>query len=88
MLNIMDIKQKHVWYNIKWFKRMAPAYDFVEIFVAALRKKVAKRVHKQKAKILDMTCGTGNQSIAFANQNHSVVGVDLSPDMLHYLDPA
>ena len=84
MLNIMDIKKQHAWYNIKWFKRMAPVYDFVEIFVASLRKKVAKRIHKQKAKILDMACGTGNQSIAFANKNHSVVGVDLSPDMLRY----
>src|SRR3989338_8378475 len=84
MLNTMDIKQKHAWYNVKWFKRMASVYDFVEIFVASLRKKVAKKVKGEKVKILDMACGTGNQSIAFANLHHSVVGVDLSPDMLRY----
>lgn len=80
----MDIIDKHKQYNTQWFRRAAPFYDFVEIFVASLRKKVAKKVRKNRAKVLDMACGTGNQSMAFANLNHSVVGVDLSPDMLRY----
>lgn len=84
MITIMDIKQQHTRYSVEWFKRLAPVYDLVEIFVASLRKKVAKKVNKQKAKILDVACGTGNQSIAFANHNHRVVGIDLSPDMLRY----
>ena len=32
--------------------------------------------------VLDVACGTGEQSIAFAHAGASVTGVDLSPDML------
>ena len=80
----MNIQEKHKWYNIKWFKRMAPFYDYVEIFVIGLRKKVAQKIKCSDAKILDMACGTGNQSVAFAKKGFSVVGIDLSPDMLRY----
>lgn len=82
----MDIQEKHKWYNAKFFKRVAPAYDYVEFIIAGLRKQVAQKITVQKAKILDMACGTGNQSIAFAKNGHSVIGVDLSPDMLKYAE--
>lgn len=80
----MNIKEKHKWYNVKWFKQMAPVYDWIEFLVSGLRKSVAKKIKLKNAKILDMACGTGNQSIAFANRGHNVVGIDLSPDMLRY----
>ncbi|MBM4402557.1 MAG: class I SAM-dependent methyltransferase [Candidatus Cloacimonetes bacterium] len=78
-----NIAEQHRWHNIRWFRRMAPVYDSVEIFVAHIREKTAQEIELPKdAKILDMACGTGSQSIAFAKHRFSVVGVDLSPDML------
>lgn len=78
-----NIAEQHKWYNIRWFRRMAPIYDLVEFFVAHIREKTAQEVNLPKdAKILDMACGTGSQSIAFAKRGFSVVGVDLSPDMI------
>lgn len=78
-----NIAEQHKWYNVRWFRRMAPVYDLVEFFVAHLREKVAEEVNLPKgAKILDIACGTGSQSIAFAKRGFSIVLVDLSPDML------
>lgn len=81
-MNIQAIREKHKWYNVNWFKTMAPVYDVVEFVIAPLREKVAQRVVFPKAMILDLACGTGNQSFAFARHGHSVVGIDLSPHML------
>jgi ubiquinone/menaquinone biosynthesis C-methylase UbiE len=51
--------------------------------VGHIRKKVVSESSlPQGARVLDMACGTGAQSIAFAKRGFSVVGVDLSPDML------
>lgn len=80
----MKIEKLHKYYNTKWFSRMAPIYDYVEFFILGLRKNVAGRVNKANAKILDVACGTGNQSIAFARNGFSVIGIDLSPHMLKY----
>jgi len=78
-----NIAEQHEWHNVRWFRMMAPVYDVVEFFVAHIRKRVVTEAHLPKgAKILDMACGTGSQSIAFAKRGFSVVGVDLSPDML------
>ena len=56
---------------------------YIEFFVAHIREHVAALIDLPKgSKILDMACGTGAQSIAFAKRSFSVVGVDLSPDML------
>ena len=79
----MDPRAKHTWYNNLWFKRMAPIYDYVEVFVAHVRREVAQLPDPEgEANILDLACGTGNQSIAFAKAGFDVTGVDLSPDML------
>ena len=80
----MNIKEKHKRYNVNFFKRIAPIYNYAVIPVAHLRVKVANKIKKPNARILDMACGTGSQSIAFAKRGFSVVGVDLSPDMLRY----
>ena len=79
----MDIKERHKRYDIRLFKRLAPVYDYVEFFIGHIRNKVANKVKGNK-RILDAACGTGNQSIAFAKKGFSVVGIDLSPDMLRY----
>lgn len=81
--NFRDTAEKHEWHNRRWFKRMAPVYDIVEVLVSRIRKKVAGETGLPRgSKVLDMACGTGAQSIAFAERGFSVVGVDLSPDML------
>lgn len=78
----MDINQSHQQYNAQFFKRFAPVYDHIEILMGRLRNKVANKITKPHAKILDVACGTGAQSIAFAKKGHSVIGIDLSEDML------
>ena len=81
--NLRDIAKQHEWHNVRWFRRMAPVYDFAEIFARHLREKVVSDSGLSPgAKVFDMACGTGAQSIAFAKHGFSVVGVDLSPDML------
>lgn len=79
---IQNIAEQHEWYNVRWFKRMAPVYDWVEFLVASIRTRAAEVNLPKGSKVLDMACGTGAQSIAFAKKGFSVVGVDLSPDML------
>lgn len=81
--NLRDIAKQHKWHNVRWFRRMAPVYDIVEVFARHIREKVVSDSGLARgAKVLDMACGTGAQSIAFAERGFSVVGVDLSPDML------
>lgn len=74
--------KNHEWYNARWFKRMAVIYDLIEPFAKKIRTDVANIALPKGSKILDMACGTGSQSIAFAQNGHEVVGVDLSPHML------
>lgn len=76
------IAEQHKRYNARLFKKMAPIYDYVEFFVSHIREEVARIDLPRGSKILDAACGTGAQSIAFAKKGFSVVGVDLSPDML------
>ena len=78
----MPLNQSHQQYNTKFFKRFAPVYDHIEILMGRLRNKVVDKITKPNTKILDIACGTGAQSIAFAKKGHSVIGIDLSEDML------
>lgn len=81
--NLRGVAERHEWHNVRWFRRMAPIYDFVEVFVAHIRRKVVECSGLPRgARVLDTACGTGAQSIAFAERGFSVVCVDLSPDML------
>lgn len=81
--DLHEIARKHKGHNVRWFRRMAPVYDVVEVFARHIREKVVSDSGlSHGAKVLDMACGTGAQSIAFAKHGFSVVGVDLSPDML------
>ncbi len=78
MVNTKD----HADYNNAHFKLWAPIYRFIEIFVNKMRKKVVKLVGKSPKKILDVACGPGPQTYQLAKAGHSVIGIDLSPDML------
>lgn len=78
------IEEKHKKYNNRLFKHIAPFYDYMGIILTPLRKKVAGMIKDKNSKVLDMACGTGEQSIAFAKSGFSTIGIDLSPDMLRY----
>ena len=78
----MNLVEKHKRYNVKLFRRVAPIYDYIEFVVRPLNIKAAKKVWSGNANVLDVACGTGSQALAFAKRGFSVVGIDLSPDML------
>ena len=79
-----SIEQNHEWYNAKFFEKWAPVYDTVGILIAKLRKEAASKVSNENTRVLDVACGTGAQTLAFANRGLSVVGIDLSHDMLKH----
>jgi ubiquinone/menaquinone biosynthesis C-methylase UbiE len=46
------------------------------------RLALAGRIPDEKLEILDVCCGSGNGALGVARSNHSITGVDVSPDML------
>jgi demethylmenaquinone methyltransferase/2-methoxy-6-polyprenyl-1,4-benzoquinol methylase len=78
----MTNTKEHADYTIAHFKWWAPFYRFIEIFVNRMRKRVVRLVGKSPKKILDVACGPGPQTYQLAKAGHSVIGIDLSPDML------
>ncbi len=80
----MDINKEHSHYNNAHFKRLAPVYGFIELFVKDVRKGVVQSIGKEPKRVLDVACGPGVQTRAIAEAGHSVIGIDLSPDMLRY----
>ena len=81
--DIVSIR-KHKRYDLRLFKKYAPFYDYVEFIIGPLRDKVADKISRKNLKILDVACGTGSQTIALAKKGHTVVGIDISPDLLSY----
>lgn len=69
-----------MWFN-KWFNE-----DYLKLYSHRSMEEAFDQVHalaklldlKKSASILDLACGTGRHSIAFAEMGYSVVGVDLS----------
>lgn len=80
----MDVYKEHSSYNNAHFKWLAPFYGFIELFVKDVRKGVVNSIGDGPKKILDVACGPGVQTRAMAKAGHSVIGIDLSPDMLSY----
>lgn len=80
----MDINKEHSHYNNAHFKRLAPVYGFIELFVKDVRKGVVQSIGNEPKRVLDVACGPGVQTRAIAEAGHSVIGIDLSPDMLRY----
>lgn len=72
----------HKEYNNRLFKKLAPYYDASIFFLPYLRKRIASIQLPKNARILDVACGTGSQSIAFAKKDYNVTGLDISPEML------
>jgi ubiquinone/menaquinone biosynthesis C-methylase UbiE len=70
-------------YNDAFFGRYAPVYDYIVAPLSRLRRDVvAVSGARPGQTVLDVACGTGEQTLAFARAGCSVVGVDLSADML------
>ena len=79
----MRMVNKYDWYNEQWFQTMGPLYDVMEIFVRHIRTDVVKDSGLRRgSSVIDLACGTGAQSIAFAKNGFPTVGVDLSPYMV------
>lgn len=74
--------EKYKKYNSKLFKKYANIYDYIDLIIGHVRKKTANKVNGRNLKIIDVACGTGSQSIAFAKKGFEVTGIDLSKDML------
>ncbi len=73
----------HTEINNRFFKRFAPIYDLLVFPIRSFRKRVAEASGATgQLSILDVACGTGEQSIAFADAGATVTGIDLSPDMM------
>lgn len=71
------------------YKMLYKVYDLMDIILFSSnksnpRKGLADQLTNEHIKILDVCCGTGNSSIAigFKNSNNTIVGIDLSKDML------
>lgn len=77
------MNEDYYLYTKKLFKRWAPLYNLMELFIAPVRLQVVELIHGQQGlKILDVATGTGKQAFAFAKKGYDVVGIDLSEDML------
>jgi len=71
-------------YVKEWFAKWAPVYDFTDVFVSGIRKKVLEFTDAHEgSRILDVGTGTGKQAFEYAKRGYDVVGIDLSEDMLN-----
>lgn len=76
--------EDHQQYTRTFFKRILPRYDLYVTPLRPLRRKiVALSQASRGTKVLDLACGTGEQSIAFAKAGCTVIGIDLSEAMLN-----
>lgn len=73
--------EQHKIYNNALFKRYVSYYDTVDIVIGGLRDRIAKELRGEQ-RVLDAACGTGSLSVLLAKNGASVVGADISPDML------
>lgn len=71
------------------YKILSKAYDLMDLIIFSNensnpRKGLASKLPNDRLRVLDVCCGTGNSAIAIAkkNDNNTVIGIDLSSDML------
>jgi len=77
--------------NIKVHQKEAEIFEIIhpELFSPEEQRKnifdidfMISRIEKKSPLVLDIGCGTGNQSLKFYERNCQVTGVDISKDML------
>ncbi|MEW6035141.1 MAG: class I SAM-dependent methyltransferase [Candidatus Micrarchaeota archaeon] len=80
-----QVSEDEEYYSLvkRAFRLLAPIYDFITILLSCVRGTVVEFTDaKVGSAILDVGTGTGAQAFAFAKKGYSVVGVDISEDML------
>ena len=69
-------------YNDKLFSRWAPIYDGFELILSGIRKKNVEQINPSGKSVLDVATGTGSLAIELGKKARSVIGIDLSDEML------
>jgi ubiquinone/menaquinone biosynthesis C-methylase UbiE len=69
-------------YNNRLFARWAPIYDGFEVALAGVRRSIVHQMDCTGRTVLDVATGTGSLAIALSPTAKSVVGIDLSAEML------
>ncbi len=71
------------------YKVLSKVYDLMDLIIfpdakSNPRKGLSNHLPNEQIRVLDVCCGTGNSSIAICkkNTNNSVIGIDMSSDML------
>jgi len=64
------------------FARWAPIYDGFEVALAGVRRSIVRQMDCTGRTVLDVATGTGSLAIALSPMAKSVVGIDLSAEML------
>lgn len=72
--------------STKIYERLSHVYDldwgkFAGQYVSLISQLLNER-GINRAKILDLACGTGNLAVELANRSHLVHGIDISPQMI------
>lgn len=71
------------------YKVISKVYDLMDLIIfpdakSNPRKGLSNHLPNEQVRVLDVCCGTGNSSIAICkkNTNNTVIGIDMSRDML------
>lgn len=76
-------KNKEYYHYIKKYGKRASIYDLFTFHIRGIRGKVVDIVELEEGStVLDVCTGTGAQALAFSKRGYSVIGIDLSEDML------
>lgn len=76
-----ELVEEHTHENAAIFKKVAWFYDLTELALRKVHRVIAKEL-KDSPYILDVACGTGTQALQLASDGHTVVGIDISKEML------
>ena len=72
--------------NLNIYERLSQVYDLdwgeFSLQYIGMIEKLIKTRHIDRAKILDLACGTGTLIIELARRGHSCYGIDRSPEMI------
>ncbi|MGM5470921.1 class I SAM-dependent DNA methyltransferase [Flavobacteriaceae bacterium LMO-SS05] len=74
------------------FDSVAKNYDqvFTHSKIGRLQRQLVRdhleklNINKERLNILEVNCGTGEDALWFAKQNHHVTATDISAEMIHY----